>query len=309
MSSGPVNAVMLIAFGGPERIDEVRPFLGRVLAGRPVPPARFEEVVHHYEQIGGRSPLGEITRKQAAALEAALAHAGLELPVSIGMRHSAPFLRDTLGAVRARGASRVLGVIMAAHEGPASHGRYREAAEAALHELGDAAPALQYSAGFHLHEGFIAANAEHVRAAFAHLPAALHADARLVFTAHSVPASSATPYAAQIAESAQRVAAALGVREHRIAYQSRSGSPRDPWLEPDVNDVIRDEAARGTRAIVLCPIGFVCDHVEVLYDLDVEAAQTARDTGVALARASSAGVHPAFIAALADRVREALQTG
>jgi ferrochelatase len=226
--------------------------------------------------------------------------------VLIGMRHSAPFLRDTLAAVRARGGSRVLGVIMAAHEGPASHRRYREATDAALRELGGEAPQLAYSAGFHLDEGFIAANAEHARAAFEQLPDALRAGARLVFTAHSVPVSAATPYAAQIAESAARVAATLGVTEHRIAYQSRSGSPRDAWLEPDVNEVIREEAARGSRAIVLCPIGFVCDHVEVLYDLDVEAAQTARDAGVALARASSAGVHPAFIAALADRVREAL---
>jgi ferrochelatase len=300
---------MLIAFGGPERMDEVRPFLQRVLAGRPVPPARFEEVVHHYERIGGRSPLGEITRKQAAALEAALAHARVQLPVLVGMRHSPPFLRDTLASVGARRGRRVLGVVMAAHEGPASHGRYREAAEAALRELASDAPELVYSAGFHLHDGFIAANAEHTRAAFEQLPDALRAGARLVFTAHSVPVSAATPYAAQIAESAARVATALGVTEHRIAYQSRSGSPRDPWLEPDVNEVIREEAARGTRAIVLCPVGFVCDHVEVLYDLDVEAAQTARDTGVALARASSAGVHPAFIGAIADRVREALGRG
>lgn len=304
--SGSGAAVMLIAFGGPEHMDEVRPFLNRVLAGRPVPPARFEEVVHHYEQIGGRSPLGEITRKQAAALEAALAHAGVRLPVLVGMRHSPPFLRDTLAAVRARGGSRVIGVIMAAHEGPASSDRYREATETALRELGSDAPEVVYSAGIHVHDGFITANAEHARAAFEQLPDALRAGARLVFTAHSVPVGSATPYAAQIAESAARVAAALGVNEHRIAYQSRSGSPRDAWLEPDVNVVIREEAARGTRAIVLCPIGFVCDHVEVLYDLDVEAAQTARDAGVALARASSVGVHPAFIDALADRVREAL---
>src|SRR5205823_606627 len=124
--------VMLIAFGGPERMDEVRPFLQRVLAGRPVPAERFEQVVHHYEQIGGRSPLGEITRKQGAALEAALARSGAALPVLIGMRHSPPFLRDALAAARDRGVSRLTCVIMAAHEGPASHGRYREAAEAAL---------------------------------------------------------------------------------------------------------------------------------------------------------------------------------
>jgi ferrochelatase len=305
MTARAFDAVMLIAFGGPEHMDEVRPFLARVLAGRPVPPERFESVVHHYEQIGGRSPLGEITRRQAAALEAALARGGLHVPVLIGMRHSPPFLRDTLAAVRSRGGRRVLGVIMAAHQGPASDARYREAAEAARGELGADAPDLRYSAGFHLHPGFIAANVEHARAAYEQLPAELRALARMVFTAHSVPASAATPYAEQIAQSAALAANALAASDYRIAYQSRSGSPRDPWLEPDVNDVIRAEAARGTRAIVLCPIGFVCDHVEVLYDLDIEAARTASDAGVALARAGSSGVHPAFIAALADRVHEA----
>ena len=299
------DAVMLIAFGGPEHTGEVRPFLQRVLAGRPVPPERFEEVVRHYEVIGGRSPLGEITRQQAAALEAELAQAGLHVPVVIGMRHSHPFLSDSLRALRARGARRVLGVIMAVHEGEASHARYRAAVEAARAELGDGAPVVRYSAGFWTHPGFIAANAEHVRAARARLPLELRAGARLVFTAHSVPVSSASPYAEQIADSARLVAAALDVAEYRIAYQSRSGSPRDPWLEPDINAAMREEAARSTRALVLCPVGFVCDHVEVLYDLDVEAARTASDAGIALARASAAGTHPQFIAALAQRVREA----
>jgi ferrochelatase len=307
-SSAAFGAVLLIAFGGPENMQEVRPFLGRVLAGRPVPPERFEEVVHHYELIGGRSPLGEITRLQAAALQAALAQANCALPVVIGMRNSQPFLRDALLELHGRGVHRALGVILAAHESPASHGRYREAIDGARAELGERAPEVAYSAGFHAHPGFVAANAAHVREAIARLPAALQAEAHLVFTAHSIPSAVAerSPYVAELAESAQLVANALGVRGHRIAYQSRSGAPRDPWLEPDVNAVIREEAAQGTRAIVLCPIGFVCDHVEVLYDLDVEAARTARTAGIALARASAANAHPAFIDALAQRVQQAL---
>jgi ferrochelatase len=161
---------------------------------------------------------------------------------------------------------------------------------------------------FHADAGFIAANAEHVQAALLRLPEAERAGARVVFTAHSIPSAIAdeAPYEAELTHSAELCAAALGGRGYRIAYQSRSGSPRDPWLEPDVNDVIRDEAARGTRALVLSPLGFVCDHVEVLYDLDVEAAQTARDAGVAVQRASAANDHPAFIDALAQRVLEAL---
>jgi ferrochelatase len=305
-SAAGVDAVLMIAFGGPERMDEVRPFLARVLAGRPVPPERLEEVVHHYELIGGRSPLNEITRRQAQALQAALARAGCALPVAIGMRNSAPFIVDTLRELHARGCRRVLGLIMAAHESEASHGRYREAVSAAQRELGAHAPEVQYSGGFHDHPGFIAANTEHVRAAFARLPQAERSAARLVFTAHSIPAAIAerSSYAQQIAHSAARVASELGVGDLLIAYQSRSGSPRDPWLEPDVNALIRAQAAAGARAFVICPIGFVCDHVEVLYDLDVEAAQTARAAGVALARAQAANDHPAFIDALAACVRQ-----
>jgi ferrochelatase len=302
------DAIMLIGFGGPETMSEVRPFLDRVLAGRPVPPSRYEEVVHHYEAIGGRSPINEVTRRQAAALSAALVRAGCMLPVVIGQRNAAPFLRDALSSLYERGSRHVLGVILAAHESAASHGRYREAVARARAELGAHAPSILYSMNFHADAGFIAANAEHVQAALLRLPEAERAGARVVFTAHSIPSAIAdeAPYEAELTHSAELCAAALGGRGYRIAYQSRSGSPRDPWLEPDVNDVIRDEAARGTRALVLSPLGFVCDHVEVLYDLDVEAAQTARDAGVAVQRASAANDHPAFIDALAQRVLEAL---
>jgi ferrochelatase len=302
-----LDAVMLIAFGGPENIDEVRPFLRRVLEGRPVSEERFEAVVHHYEVIGGRSPLGAITRQQAAALEAELARSGAALPVVIGMRNSAPFLRDTLAELHARGARRVLGLVMAAHESPASHGRYEEAVTRANAELGERALDVKYTRGFHAHPGFIAANVEHARTALAHLTSEERTRVRLVFTAHSIPLAVAerSPYVTQLTESARLVAEALGMREFGIAYQSRSGSPRDPWLEPDINDVIREAAKGGTGALLLCPIGFVCDHVEVLYDLDIEALATARAASIALVRAESANAHPAFIAALADRVREA----
>jgi ferrochelatase len=302
MTSG-YDAVMLVAFGGPESMAEVRPFLRRVLAGKPVPQERFEEVVRHYERIGGRSPLGEITRRQAAALQAALTAAGVQLEVALGMRNSEPFLSDTLAALRKQGAERVLCVIMAAHESAASHGRYHEALDAAVRELGSDGPALGFTAGFHLHQGFIEANVAHTRSARALLPQG--EPALLVFTAHSVPVAMASPYVEQLQQSAAAVAAALGQTSYHIAYQSRSGSPREPWLEPDINQLIREQSARGVRALLLCPIGFVCDHVEVLYDLDVEAAETARSLGVALARGHAVNDHPGFIAALLDRVREA----
>jgi protoporphyrin/coproporphyrin ferrochelatase len=301
------DEVLLIAFGGPESMDEVRPFLRRVLEGRPVPEARFEEVVDHYAKVGGRSPLGEVTRRQAAALEQALAQAGTPLRVSVGMRNSAPFLRDALAGMAARGSRKVLGLIMAAHESPASHGRYQQAVEAAVAELGAGAPEIRYAGGFHDHPGFIAANVEHLEAARARLPQAQRDHALLVFTAHSIPSAVAAgaPYVPELKRGAALVAGALGIADYRLAYQSRSGSPRDPWLEPDINAVIREQAALGRPAIVICPIGFLCDHVEVLYDLDVEAVETAREVGIVLERSQTASVHPAFIAALTERVLQA----
>jgi ferrochelatase len=307
------DAVLVIAFGGPESLDEVRPFLRRVLAGRPIPEARFEAVAHHYEVIGGRSPGPEISRRQTRALETALRARGLALPVVLGMRNSAPFLTDALSEIAARGGRRALGLILAAHESEASHGRYRGSVAAAQKELGERAPEVAYSGSFHTHPGFVAANAEHLARALAALPDPNAA--KLVFTAHSIPTPMQHPYVAQLEQSARLVAAAVHAAGHaaghqddyRIAYQSRSGAPSDPWLEPDINAVIREEAAAGTRTLALCPLGFVCDHVEVLYDLDIEAAQTAQEVGVQLVRAAAANDHPAFIEALADTTCEALE--
>lgn len=300
--TAPCDAVVLLAFGGPERPDDVRPFLRRVLAGRAVPEARLEEVAHHYDALGGRSPLPAITRRQAAALEPRLAARGLAVPVRVGFRHSAPTIAETLRELAARGAMRVRAVIMAAHEGAASRGRYRDAAEAACAELGAGAPRIAYTPSFHDHAGFVTANAEHVRAAERAIPEAERAASVLVFTAHSIPTRDATPYVAGMEESARLIAHALGRASHRIAYQSRSGSPREPWLEPSIEQVIEEEAARGTRHLIAAPIGFVCDHVEVLYDLDVEAAAVAKTRGIGFHRAATVGEHPAFIDALADGV-------
>ena len=299
------DAVLLLAFGGPERPEDVRPFVERVLAGRRVAPGRIEEVAAHYDAIGGRSPLPEWTRRQAATLQARLRARGTALPVTLGFRHSTPTIEQTLHALHARGVERAIGVIMAAHDGPGSRDRYRQAADAAREALGAGAPRIDQSAGFHAHPGFVQANAAHVRAVEAAVPAAERAEAMLVFTAHSVPVEASTLYADQVQESARLVAEALGRPGYRIAYQSRSGAPESAWLEPDLEEVIDEEAARGTRHLLVCPIGFVCDHVEVVYDLDHQAATHARARGIALHRAATAGTHPAFIDALADRVLDA----
>jgi ferrochelatase len=300
MTAGTTDAVLVVAFGGPEHPDDVRPFLRRVLAGRNVPEGRMQEVAHHYDAIGGKSPLPEITRRQTAALARTLAARGLDVPVRVGFRHSAPDLRDALRDLADTGAKRVACVIMAAHEGAASRGRYRDACEAARAALGATAPAVAYTPSFHAHPGFVRANVEHVREAERRIPERDRDAAVLVFGAHSVPARDAEPYVAGLTESAQLVAQALGRANPRIAYQSRSGSPLEPWLEPSIEEVIAAEAERGTRHLIVSPIGFVCDHVEVLYDLDLEAAASARARGIGFHRAATVGEHPAFIAALAD---------
>ena len=309
MSTIGCDAIVLIAFGGPETMQDVRPFLENVLAGRAVPGARFEEVVRHYEVIGGRSPLNELTERQARALQARLAGLGIELPVLTAMRNWKPYIRDTLGSLMDAGKQRVLGIIMAALETEASRSRYMAAVQTARQALGDAAPKVDFTPSFGSCDGFLQANAENVQAALAQLPQDARAGARLIFTAHSIPVSMAedSPYVAQLEQAARAVAKRLGRDDYRIAYQSRSGSPDDRWLEPDINDVIKQEAASGCQQLVLCPIGFVCDHVEILYDLDVEAAKTAAEAGLSLQRAAAANDHPRFVEALAEIVKAALK--
>lgn len=313
--SQPFDAVLLLAFGGPSELAEVRPFLARVLHGKPVPPARIEEVVHHYERIGGKSPLPEITRAQAAALQNALA-AGC--PVHVGMRHSAPFITDTLLELRAAGRRHVAGLVLAAYLSDASYGAYARAVAEARSALGPDAPEVtllpssapqsagdgEGAAGLAALPGFLTANARAVQQARSSLPAELQSQAPVIFTAHSIPTAMAraSDYDGQHQRCAEAVAQNAGVEQWRIAYQSRSGSPRDPWLEPDVLDVIREEADRGVRAVILAPIGFVSDHVEVLYDLDIEACELAQELGLAVARAPAAGIADDFIQSVATLI-------
>ena len=299
------DAVLLISFGGPDGLDDIRPFLANVLRGRPVPPSRIEEVAHHYELFGGVSPITAHTRRQAQGLQDRLAAAGHPLPVYVGMRNWHPFLADTLKEMSQNGVRRAIGFIMAAQSSYSSCQQYRENvrdARTAVREAGLADIAVTYVAGWHLHDGFIAANAAHVDAARQRVPAPLREHARLIFTAHSIPMSMAqrSRYREQLAEGAAAVAARAGVSEWVLVYQSRSGRPQDPWLEPDIGDYLRSAAAEGLRAAVVCPIGFVCDHIEVLYDLDHEAAAIARELGMAFERAEAVNDDPLFVEMMAE---------
>jgi ferrochelatase len=299
-----VDAVLLIAFGGPERPEDVLPFLQIVTAGRPVPPGRLEEVARHYERMGGRSPLNALTRRQAEGLRAALADRGRAVPVHVGMRNWHPFLHETLASMKDAGVRRACGIILSSLQTEASWSRYLDDVAAAREKVGPDAPEIVFAPPWGDHPRFIEAMADRARAALEAVPPPRRTDARLVFTAHSVPTAMAvgSPYAAQLETAAGSIAAALGRTRWSVAYQSRSGSPREPWLEPDIADVIRALAREGAGDLVVVPVGFVCDHVEVLYDLDVEARAVAAAAGVGFHRASTVNDHPAFIAMLADLV-------
>jgi ferrochelatase len=303
-----IDAVLLIAFGGPTRPEDIRPFLANVLRGRRVPEARIEEVAHHYEVIGGRSPLNELTFRQASALARLLDARAPRLPVYVGMRNWAPYLADTLREMADAGVRRALGILLAPHATEASRERYTASVEEGRAALGARAPEVRYLRSWHVHPLFVEAVAARVEEALARVPEGRRAGTRLVFTAHSVPLEMAagSPYVDEVTASARAVAARVGVAAPwQVVYQSRSGDPRAPWLEPDVNDALRALAGAGATDVVLVPVGFVCDHVEVLYDLDVEAAATGRAAGLHLVRAGTVNDHPLFIRMLAELTREA----
>lgn len=287
--------VVLLGFGGPTRPDEIRPFLDRVLQGRRVPPERVELVVGHYMHIGGKSPFNELTQRQADALARELHERGVDANVRTAYVNAAPFVADVDAALRSEGVERPSVVILAAHQSPASWDKY----------LGLISNA-HYVPPYYEHPLFVAANAERLRDALKRLGKDSFDGVEVIFTAHSIPQAmaDASPYVSQLERSAQLIAAQAGAASWRIAYQSRSGGPMDVWLEPDVRDVLHALPKQGVREAIVAPIGFLCEHLEVLYDLDVDAAAAARDAGVRMERAQALNDHPLFIRMLADLVEQ-----
>jgi protoporphyrin/coproporphyrin ferrochelatase len=305
------QAVLLIGFGGPETPADVRPFLDNVLRGRPVPPDRYEEVVQHYLDMGGRSPYNELTQRQAAGLQRILDREGPALPVYLGMRNWHPYLVDTLSQMQTDGVERALGIILAPQQGEASWGRYQGAVTEAQKALeardGSSGPEIVYSPGWHNHWLFIEAQADKLKCKMTKIPFERRAGARLFFVAHSVPVRLASPYVEQLRESCAAVAEEAGCPSWDLVYQSRSGSPRDPWLEPDICEALGRLADEGIQDVVVVPISFVCDHVEVLFDLDLQAAEVAKERGLGYYRVCTVHDHPSFIRMMADLVRRAQQ--
>jgi ferrochelatase len=297
------DAIVLVSFGGPEGPDDVMPFLENVTRGRNVPRERLLDVAHHYELFGGVSPINAQNRELIAALEPELRGRGIELPLYFGNRNWHPYLTDTMRQMTEDGVGRALAVFTSAFSSYSGCRQYREDLFNAQRTVGPAAPEVPRTRMFFNHPGFVEANVDRVRAAISEL--GTH-DVHIAFTAHSIPAAMAAncAYEVQLREAARLVAEAVGVADWAVVYQSRSGSPHVPWLEPDIGDHLRAVHERGARAVVISPIGFVSDHLEVLFDLDVEAREIADELGLPMARAGTAGTHPAFVAGLTDLIAE-----
>jgi len=298
------DALLVVAFGGPEGMDDVIPFLENVTRGRNVPRERLEEVAHHYERFGGVSPINAQNRALIAALGPELDAHGIDLPIYLGNRNWRPFLRDTLREMRDDGVQRALAFFTTGFSSYSSCRQYRENIADAQAEVGPDAPEVLRTRAFYNHPGFVEANADRVAKALETVRPGAH----LLFTAHSIPEAMASRsrYETQLAETARLVAERVGGPEHALAYQSRSGSPRVPWLQPDVCDQIRELAEHGVQDVVVSPIGFVSDHMEILFDLDVEARDAAEEAGIGFARAQTAGTHPAFVSMIRELVQERL---
>ena len=302
----PYDAILIVSFGGPEGMDDVMPFLENVLRGRNVPRERMLGVAKHYELFGGVSPINGQNRKLIAALERELETNGPHLPVYFGNRNWHPLLAETLGKMRDHGVKDALAFVTSAYSSYSSCRQYLEDIERARAALGADAPRVEKLRAFYNHPGFIEANLANIQTALERIPQEQRAEAQLVFTAHSIPESMARncDYEAQLQETSSLVAAALGTEKWKLVFQSRSGSPAQPWLGPDVCDYLRELPATGIKDAVVAPIGFVSDHMEIIYDLDTEAMALCRELGLNMIRAATAGTHPAFIAMIRELIME-----
>ena len=314
--SGDYQALLLLSFGGPEGPDDVMPFLRNVTRGRGVPQARLEAVAEHYQHFGGVSPINGQNRALIDALRVEFAEHGIDLPIYWGNRNWRPYVADAVRTMRDDKVRRALVFSTSATGSYSGCRQYRDDLAQARSVAGQGAPELVKLRHYFDHPGFIAANYQAAAAARETIPAALRDQARLVFTAHSIPTAmdetsgprSDGLYHRQHLETARLVSALVQGpdRDFDLVWQSRSGPPQVPWLEPDINDHLRALAADGVRAVVVCPTGFVSDHLEVRWDLDEEAAQTAASLGMAFARAATAGTHPGFVRCVRELVEEQL---
>ncbi len=300
------DAFLLVSFGGPEGRDEVLPFLENVLRGKPVPEARKLEVAEHYYHFDGVSPINAQNRVLIEKIRVSFTEHGIDLPIYWGNRNWHPLLTDTLAQMRSEGVRNALAFVTSAFSSYSGCRQYSENITSARAEVGEGAPAVDNLRRFYNHPLFVDALEARLRQALASVPNAVQP--MVLFSAHSIPVSMADgcAYVAQLNEVSCELARRTDTHHHRLVYQSRSGPPSMPWLEPDVNDAIREAHSAGFQHVVLAPIGFVSDHMEVLYDLDVEAKATAAALGVTVHRMGTVGEHPLFVQMISELVLERL---
>ncbi|MFW5924686.1 MAG: ferrochelatase [Myxococcota bacterium] len=301
-----LDAVLVLSFGGPEKSEDVMPFLEHVVRGKRVPEARLKQVAERYHRFEGKSPINTQMRRLVDALRDELASRGPNLPVYWANLHWHPFLPETLRQMRADGVRRVAAFATSAYSSYASCRKYLEAIREAREEVGEDAPEVEKLRAFYNHPGFIEPMAERVQDALRKVPEDRRDSARIAFTAHSIPVAMAEvcPYVEQLEEACRLVAERVGTEKWQLVYQSRSGAPDDPWLEPDVLDHLEALSDIGVRDVVVAPIGFVSDHMEILWDLDVEAAKLCEELGIEMVRAGTVGTHPEFVAMIRELVQE-----
>ena len=309
MTADDFDALLLLSFGGPEGPEQVMPFLENVTRGRGIPRQRLESVAEHYLHFGGVSPINAINRGLIEAIRFELAGRGEDLPVYFGNRNWHPFIEDTVAQMRDDGITRAAVFSTSAWGGYSGCTQYQEDIARARAAAGDGAPELQKMRQYFDHPLLIEMFADAIAGAAADLPASLRGEARLVFTAHSIPLSAVdrcgpSLYPRQVRYTSALVAAAAGFAAYDVVWQSRSGPPQVPWLEPDVGDHLSALAESGTRAVIVCPVGFVADHIEVIWDLDSELAEQAAELGVALARATTPNAQPRFARLALDLLDE-----
>ena len=304
------DALLIVSFGGPERREDVIPFLENVLRGKPVPRERLLEVAEHYYHFDGVSPLNSQVRELLACLQTELARHGIHLPVYWGNRNWDPLLTDTLRQMSTAGVQRALAFFTSAYSSYSGCRQYRENIQQAQAEVGPDAPAIDKIRVFYNHPDFVVANAERVQAAISSLPASARETAVIAFTAHSIPLSMSDHcnYVTQLTETCRLVATELKLPPDRwkLVYQSRSGRPTDPWLEPDILDHIRTLYGSGCSSLVIAPIGFLSDHIEILFDLDEQAKELCDELGLNMVRAGTVGTHPRFVAMVRELIQERL---
>jgi ferrochelatase len=300
------DAILFVSFGGPDGPDDVMPFLENVLRGRNVPRERMLEVAEHYQHFGGKSPINEQNLALIAALREELDRRGPRLPVYWGNRNWHPLLTDTLREMADAGVKRAIAFVTSGFSCYSGCRQYRENIAAAREPLGEQAPVVDKIRVFFNHPGYVRPFARNVQTALEQFPAEARAGVPVLFTAHSIPMSMAdtSKYVVQLEESCRLVAEEAGLADWKLVYQSRSGPPSQPWLEPDICDEIRQQHAAGKDRLVIAPIGFISDHMEVLYDLDTEAADLCRELGVEMARAATVGTEPEFVAMVRDLIAE-----